>query len=357
MEERQAEAQRLRKDVEWALRRALDPSDVVPLLHRLARTATPGSDESVFAHRHLAELIAARHPWRAALYARRVVAQRPDDDRAWAVLALCQTLLGNYRYAAASYQRALACSPKNPWYAHNLGHLLDVALRRPNEALFWLKTAAAAAPNHGEIATSLAHALASAGKVAEAKKVLARAMKRSASREQAALWRWLEQGAPLGKQQPAPRSSPMIVPLPGTDEEPLLPSGPRRPPPPRVRRTPTGPKTTREQRTRVRTLHAELDRGLENLPLAPRQRARARALAREVVLRSLADLGETSSAPSVAAAVAYAIVFVDHVPLTQAEVAAPFRVSVARLRGAFAQLRAKLDLCPGDERYATPRRR
>jgi hypothetical protein len=108
-------------------------------------------------------------------------------------------------------------------------------------------------------------------------------------------------------------------------------------------------------------LHAELDRGLENLPLGPRQRARARALAREVVLRALAELGAIAqpgaALSSLAAAIAYAIVFVDHVPLTQAEVAAPFRVSVARLRGAFGQLRAKLDLCPGDARYATPRRR
>ena len=56
-----------------------------------------------------------------------------------------------------------------------------------------------------------------------------------------------------------------------------------------------------------------------------------------------------------AAAVAYAIVYVDHVPLSQAEVAAPFRVAVGRLRGRFAELRAKLDIIPGDSRYATHR--
>lgn len=54
-----------------------------------------------------------------------------------------------------------------------------------------------------------------------------------------------------------------------------------------------------------------------------------------------------------AAAVAYAIVYVDHVPLSHAEVAAPFRVAVGRLRGRFAELRAKLDIIPGDARYAT----
>src|SRR5512140_2536312 len=216
MEETPAETERLRRDVEGALRRALDPSDVLPLLHRLARSAAPGTDESVFAHRHLAELIAARHPWRAALYARRVTAERPDDDRAWAVLALCQTLLANYRFAAASYQRALSCAPKNPWCAHNLGHLLDVALGRPQEALAWLRTAYAGAPNHGEIATSLAHALARAGLLGEAKTVLARAMRTAASSEQQALLRWIEQGAPADKR--AARSKPTIVPLPGTED-------------------------------------------------------------------------------------------------------------------------------------------
>jgi hypothetical protein len=49
-------------------------------------------------------------------------------------------------------------------------------------------------------------------------------------------------------------------------------------------------------------------------------------------------------------------VYVDHVPLSQAEVAACFRVGVASLRGRFGELRAYLDLTPGDARYATLRR-
>jgi transcription initiation factor TFIIIB Brf1 subunit/transcription initiation factor TFIIB len=59
---------------------------------------------------------------------------------------------------------------------------------------------------------------------------------------------------------------------------------------------------------------------------------------------------------SLAAAVAYAIVYVDHVPLTQAEVAASFRVSASALRARFKDLRLRLDLTPGDARYATLRR-
>ena len=110
-------------------------------------------------------------------------------------------------------------------------------------------------------------------------------------------------------------------------------------------------------------LLAELDgvlgRGLSSLPLDAKQRARAKSLARDALSYFSRPTGARGAAAvqAVAAAVAYAIVFVDHVPLTQAEVAASFRVSVASLRGRFNELRAHLDLTPGDARYATLRRR
>jgi transcription initiation factor TFIIIB Brf1 subunit/transcription initiation factor TFIIB len=105
-----------------------------------------------------------------------------------------------------------------------------------------------------------------------------------------------------------------------------------------------------------------LARGLASLPLDSKQRARARALARDAgtyFLRPASAAGrgprQLREADAVAAAIAYAIVYVDHVPLTQAEVAACFRVSVAALRGRFGELRAHLDLLPGDSRYRTVR--
>lgn len=387
MEELQPEATRLRKNVEWALRRAIDPTDVLPMLHRLARTAAPGSEESLFAHRQLAELIAPRHPWRAALYARRVLAQRSDDDRAWAVLALCQTLLGNYRCAVSAYHRALTCSNSNPWYAHNLGHLLDVALGRAEEALFWLKRAYGHSAGNPEIAASYAHALARAGRLPEAKKVIAKALKRGTSRELTALARWLDQGAPAGKDFPPPHASSSCPhgasepaayapqPLARLTQQKSAPGSraPRLSPP---RKTSARARAKPERvRARHDALQSALSRGLENLPLDARQRARARALARDALVRDESGVIARSGASrakaepptgleavdvetlSFASAIAYAIVFVDHVPLTQAEVAAPFRVSVARLRGRFAELRARLDILPGDSRYATPRAR
>jgi transcription initiation factor TFIIIB Brf1 subunit/transcription initiation factor TFIIB len=102
-------------------------------------------------------------------------------------------------------------------------------------------------------------------------------------------------------------------------------------------------------------LDAVLARGLASLPLDGKQRARARALARDAMSYFARPTGARGAAAvqAVAAAVAYAIVYVDHVPLTQAEVAGSFRVGVASLRARFSELRGHLDLTPGDARYAT----
>jgi len=356
MSVRTQEAQELRRQIEWTLARAVDPSDVLPMLHRLARLANDGSDENLFAHLHLAELLVERDPWRAALYAKRVLAHRPDDDRGWATLALCQTLLGNYRFAVSAYHHALTSAPKNPWYAHNLGHLLDVALGRAHDAVGWLKRAYQSAAYSGEVAASYAHALARVGRIAEARKVLGRAMKRAASREHTAMLKWLEQGAPADRDHPLPR--PASVPsLSGRDRD----LGARDDTSPRARAK--RGKEVPSRRPIRSPLAAELDavlaRGLANLPLDAKQRVRAKALARDALSYFSRPTGARGGAAvqAVAAAVAYAIVYVDHVPLTQAEVAASFRVGVASLRARFSELRAHLDLTPGDARYATLRRR
>jgi tetratricopeptide (TPR) repeat protein len=360
MEARPQEAHELRCQIEWTLARAIDPSDVLPMLHRLARLAEDGSEESLFANLHLAELLVERDPWRAALCARRLLAHRPDDDRAWATLALCQTLLGHYRFAASAYHRALASAPKNPWYAHNLGHLLDVALGRATEAIEWLKRAYDSASYSGEVAASYAHALARGGRLGEARKVLARATKRSPSREHAALLKWFEQGAPPDKDHALPRPSPAccIAIGPGPYPAKEKPHA-RRAARGRVKHAEPGAVPLRSSRSPVAAeLDAVLARGLSSLPLDGRQRARAKALAREAATyfdesSSARASGALPIVSAIAAAVAYAIVYVDHVPLTQSEIAACFRVGVASLRARFGELRAHLDLTPGDARYAS----
>ena len=320
-----AETARLRREIERALRCAFDPADVLPRLARLARLAPPASDDGIFAHRQLAELLVERHPWRAALYARRALSHRRDDDRAWAVLAFCQTLLGNFRAAASAYKRAIACAPANPWYAHNLGHLLDVALGEPKAALRWLRTAYDAKGDNSEIVASYTHALARAGELGMAREVLERALERFESRELMALLRWLDQGAPSR----ADRKKPVVA---------------------------AGKSKTRE--STPKRLARVLSRGLASLPLDEQQRERALALAKDALPPppSGTQSRRKDDVAGLAAAVAYAIVYVDHLPLSQAEVAAPFRVGVGRLRGRFAELRAQLDLIRGDARYATTRR-
>jgi tetratricopeptide (TPR) repeat protein len=364
MDARRQQAQELRRQIEWTLARAVDPRDVLPMLHRLARLTDDGSDDNLFANLHLAELLVERDPWRAALFARRVLAHRPDDDRGWATLALCQTLLGNYKFAVSAYHHALTSAPKNPWYAHNLGHLLDVALGRAKDAIGWLKRAYQSAAYSGEVASSYAHALARVGRIGEARKVIARAMKRTASREHTALLKWLEQGAPPDKDHPMPRPAPVsAMSVREADEERderEETAGARG----RARKEYGGALSKRQLRSPVLAeLDTVLARGLASLPLDAKQRARAKALAREAAEYFARPAGargaggvKTAAAP-IAAAVAYAIVYVDHVPLTQSEVAACFRVSVASLRGRFGELRAHLDLMPGDARYATLRRR
>ncbi len=345
-ETRANEAKRLRQDVEWALESAHDWGDLVPLLHRLVRTATEASEDAVFAHRQLAEVLVEREPWQSTLHARKVLAITADDERAWAALALSQTLLGNYRYAANAYTHALQAAPQNPWYAHNLGHLLDVALDKPHDAVPWLRRAfegskKRAAPNC-EIAASFSHALARSGSVAEAKKVLAGAMKRGGSREHDALMKWFDAGAPPSK---APshggRHSPEIR---AVASEPV-----RRVHEGRARGSHDAPEDTRRSR---RAIPAELDaaflRGVAHLPLTLRQRARARMLARERFVQTLAsDLiaqEDVVAVHALAAALTYVIIYNDEVPLTQAEVAASFRVGSASMRTAFARLRSHLQL-------------
>lgn len=186
------------------------------MLRRLAAAASPDSEDFRFAHRHLAEINVESQPWHAALSAKKVLAATPEDDRSWAVLGLSFTLLGHYRSAITAYRRALALSPTNPWYAHNLGHLLDVACDRPADAIPLLHKALRKEPKEAEIAASLAHALGGAGRLQEAQTLLRSYMKDGGTADQRALMSWLDERAALALGAPAapkkrrskPRSDP-----------------------------------------------------------------------------------------------------------------------------------------------------
>jgi tetratricopeptide (TPR) repeat protein len=332
--------ERLRREAETALREATDPGALLPILHRLAKSAPDGSEAFAFAHRNLAEILVDRDPWRAALHARRATSASPDDDRGWAAMGLCQTLLGNYRAAASAYHRAVECAPGNPWYAHNLGHLLDVALGRARDAVGWLRRAYEGARCDGEIATSFAQALARAGETDEARRVLKRATKKGATREQAALLKWLntpaeERAAKEPLRQPRTPAGRVQL-RDGSDEVPPSVAGRA------VRSNRRKPQNAEARQRALGQVSELLDRGMARLPLDEAQRARAQAMAVEAVTARLP--ADESQARVLAAAVAYAVIHDESVPLSPTEVASTFRVSVASLRGRFTSLRARLSL-------------
>lgn len=182
---------RLYTDIEWALSQGLPQTDLVFMLERLAKEAPPHTQHYVYAKRQLAELLVRHHPFRAARLAQDVLAQQPDD-RASAVLGLSHMILGNYRLAEKAYRQALRMVPHCPWYAHNLGHLLDAALDRPEDALRYLLLARRGLPQEPEIASSYAHALLRAGKPDEAKRQLLIAVDQDHERAAQILDRWTE---------------------------------------------------------------------------------------------------------------------------------------------------------------------
>jgi len=322
-----SEAAKLRRDVELALS-GPDPLRVLPLLHRLAARAEDGSDECVFAHRQLAEVLLERDPWRAALHARRVVGMRQDDDRAWAALGLSQSLLGNHQYASRALVRALALAPDNPWYAHNLGHTLDVALDKPREAVTHLRRAYTKSDKNVDVATSLAHALARCGKTRAAKALLSRAMKQSPSPERRSLMKWIDAGAPdrdkgdafgavqLLATREEPRTETLEVPFEGVPEAP--------PSQAQTRGARSGSRSAR------RWVQNALRRGLARLPLDEEQRAQASLVAREATQRK--PPADERAAAGIAAAAAWSVISRAGIPLSQAEVAACFRTSASLLR-------------------------
>ncbi len=158
-----ATVRRLHREAQEALRRSRRPAAVLPLLERLAVEAQPGGEPWRFAQRALLELWLPQRPWQAALAARRLLEHEPDAPELHGALALAHSLLGHFRAAIAAYRRAIRLDEDNPWFHHNLGHLLDVVLDAPQQALSHLLLAWRAAPEEPELAASLAHCLARLG--------------------------------------------------------------------------------------------------------------------------------------------------------------------------------------------------
>ncbi len=175
MRELTSEAEALWRAVEVAHRSDSAEPRVLSMLMDLSQVAPEGTEPWIYAHRELARALASSDPWRASICARRALSYDARDGEAWGIVGLTQSLLDNHEYAVRAYRSALRCDPKNPWYAHNLGHLLDVVFDRHGEAVKLLRQALEHAgadlhPRHrGEMVASLAHALLRMGDVAAAK--------------------------------------------------------------------------------------------------------------------------------------------------------------------------------------------
>jgi len=248
---------------------------------------------------------------------------------------LSQSLLGNHQYASRALLRALALSPENPWYAHNLGHTLDVALDKPREAIAHLRRAYTRSGKNVDVATSLAHALARCGKTRAAKALLQRALKQSPSPERRALMKWIDAGAPRrdkgdavavfgAVQLLATREEPS-----GLMDTPFATEG--------VPEAPHSQAQTRDvssarsgSRSARRWVQNALRRGLARLPLDEEQRAHAAHVAREATQRK--PPADERAAAGIAAAAAWSVISRAGIPLSQAEVAACFRTSASSLR-------------------------
>lgn len=185
------ELERLVGDVEWAKAQRLPARELVPMLKRLVAVAPEGSPERTRARRDLAEQVLPTNPWQAARLARDVL-RSAEDHRAYGVLGLAHTLLGNFKAAARAYRKALALAPGTPEYDHNLGHLLDVAFNRPQAAIPHLRRALAAVPAEAEFESSLAHALVRVGRLEEGEALLRSALNGDLERTREILQTWSE---------------------------------------------------------------------------------------------------------------------------------------------------------------------
>jgi Flp pilus assembly protein TadD len=283
------------------------------LLTRLASVADEGSDAALFAHRHLAELHLEDNPWKAALHLKRVLGHCPDDDILHALMGLCHALLGNYRVAVRSYRDASSLAPQTPWYHHNLGHLMDVALDDPRGAERHLRRAYELEPDHDEIIGSLAHCVARLGDLDEASKLASLAREKGpCNPDHQALLEWVERGA-----TDAPAATATV----------------RRPPSDRVA------ETVQRKMGEAGFSRAEIEQATQ-LWSDMQAHCELRVTKPEVL----------------AAALEYAIAVVEQRPgCTQAEVARRYGVAPTSVSARFAQIRNALALRPGDPRYAASR--
>jgi len=333
---------RLRKKVERALANGARGSDVVRDLEAIVRDAEEGDRDALFAHRQLAELRLEESPWRAALHLRKLIGAAAADDGVHALMGLCQAMLGNFKMAISAYRRAVELSPRNPWYHHNLGHLLDVGGGNARAAIKYLRFAYELEPAEDEIGASLAHCLARLGELDEAR-ALAEAAVRSAPEnvDHRALLEWVDHGAPSAAGTGAGTGG-------GTGARTERRAGPE------ARAKVRG---SAALRNRERAADPVLGLLAERMPAAGfshEHLRRAQALWSDFSTRR----GLRAARPEVyAAAIEYAMAVVhDSQGITRAAVGRRYGVTPGSISNRYGEIRSVLGLLPGDPRYCVSMR-
>lgn len=185
------ELERLVGDVKWAQAHRFPAREVTAMLKRLVAAAPEGSAERRFARLELASMLLEQDPWIAARLAKDALRDQVDA-RAWSILGIAHSLLGNYRSALRAHRAAVSLAPEAADHEHNLGHLLDVAFNRPLSALPHLRRAHRALPDEPEITSSLCHALVRVGRRNEAERLLTSAFAGDAERARKTIAAWLQ---------------------------------------------------------------------------------------------------------------------------------------------------------------------
>jgi len=179
----------LLSDVSWAIAQRLPKRDLLAMLGRLVASATPGSPEEHFAKLELARLVVDKQPFRAARLVQDVLRHGPDET-ALGLLGIAHMRLGHFQAARRAFERALRLAPDDPAVLHNLGHLIDVAFDRPEEALPHLALACRLVTDEPALASSFAHALARTGQMARAEQLLVRSARLSPGLAHATVEAW-----------------------------------------------------------------------------------------------------------------------------------------------------------------------
>jgi tetratricopeptide (TPR) repeat protein len=350
-EKSNSSVRRLRRRVERALADGERGDGVVRDLESIVRQSEDSDRDALFAHRQLAELRLEESPWRAALHLRKLILAEAADDGVFALMGLCQAMLGNFRSAIAAYHRAIEQAPRNPWYHHNLGHLLDVGLGNSAAALRHLRLAHELESREDEITASLAHCLARLGQLAEARTLAAEAVRAApGNRDHRALLEWVERGAPgvrANRKAGTPSKARVQVPV-------------------RAERSAERDAAKAADRAAERAAERTAERGDGRDPVArllavcmpdagfsPAHVHRAQALWADFCRRRMLRVAK----PAVyAAAIEYAIAMVHEVRgVTQAALGRRYRVAPASISSRYAEIRSTLALVPGDPRYSAAR--